>query len=142
MTIVKACFAFSMAFALLLVVAVPHLAGAQNGFPELSSDGVLFFQSTICSDAAFVLPPQNFAHFAGIIICLVSRLVGVLIALAFLFFLWGVSQFVLKADNEEGREKGKQILLWGVIVLFLLFAAWSIIQIIGTTFGSQSRILF
>lgn len=52
-----------------------------------------------------------------------------------LYFLWGITVFIWKADSEEGRSTGIQHMLWGVIGMFIMVAAWGIINIIGNTFG-------
>ena len=58
-----------------------------------------------------------------------------LFALAFLYFLWGMTMFVWKADSDEGRTTGITHMLWGVIVMFIMTAAWGIINIIQNTFS-------
>ncbi len=65
---------------------------------------------------------------------LVSALVPVLFALAFLAFFWGLATFILNAGNEEGRTKGKTTLVWGSISLFVIFSIWGILTLLKNTF--------
>jgi hypothetical protein len=53
-----------------------------------------------------------------------------LFALAIAIFLYGLVEFIVAADNEERRAKGKKHLTWGIIGLFIMFAVWGIIEII------------
>lgn len=68
-----------------------------------------------------------------------SGLVGLLIALMFvlatLLFLWGVTKFLSKADDAKEREEGKNFMIWGIIALFVMTAAWALSGVIGNTFG-------
>ncbi len=60
----------------------------------------------------------------------------ILIALAFLVFLWGVAKaYILKGASESDREKGHEIILWGVIGFVVIFAIWGIVNIALEIFG-------
>ncbi|MBI2109484.1 MAG: hypothetical protein HYT93_04975 [Parcubacteria group bacterium] len=64
-----------------------------------------------------------------------NPIIGFLFALAFIFFLWGVAEFVFRADVESERTRGKQHMIWGLIGMFIMFAAFTIIRIIANTIG-------
>jgi len=55
-------------------------------------------------------------------------------ALSVLIFFWGVAKFVWKADSQEERKKGKYLMLWGLIAIFVMFSIWGILEILGETF--------
>jgi hypothetical protein len=55
--------------------------------------------------------------------------------LAFLYFFWGMGQFVLKAGDEKARTEGKQKMVWSVVALFVMVSIYGIILFIRTTFG-------
>jgi len=59
-----------------------------------------------------------------------------LIALAAMFFIWGLIEFIAGADNEEKRTAGKRHLAWGLIGLFIMFSVYGIIQLIANFVGS------
>jgi len=66
-------------------------------------------------------------------------LVPALIALAFATFLWGIYKyFILGADNETERGKGKTFALYGIIGLVVIFSVWGIVSIFTTTLGFSS----
>lgn len=70
--------------------------------------------------------------------CLLSPIIGVVIGLAFIFFLWHLAVFVLKAGDEEARKKAKNMMFWGVVALFVMISIWGIIKILQGEFGIQA----
>lgn len=70
------------------------------------------------------------------ITCLISRsIIPLIFVLAFAMFLWGVVQYVINSSEEAKREKGRQFMLWGVIALFVMFAVWGLVAVLGNTFN-------
>jgi|GEM_PF-581417 len=75
--------------------------------------------------------------------CLVNKinqvilfpLITLLMALAFLVFLYGCFEYVRKSSSDQGREQGKQHILWGVIGMFIMLSAYSILSLAAGTFG-------
>ena len=66
---------------------------------------------------------------------IVFPIILLLFAAGFLYFLWGMAMFIWKADSDTGRSEGIQHMLWGVIGMFIMVAAWGIINMIKGTFG-------
>jgi len=63
-------------------------------------------------------------------------LVPMLIAIAFLVFLWGIYYYFIKgAANEEDRAKGRVFTLYGIIGLVIIFSIWGIVEIFSSTLG-------
>lgn len=69
---------------------------------------------------------------------IVNPLVILLFSAALVAFLWGVRGYVTAADNQEVRQKGAQQIMWGVIGMALMIMAFSIVRIVGNTFGFTS----
>ena len=72
----------------------------------------------------------------GVIVDLINRAVPVIIALALLYFFWGIAIFIfnLNTDDEKKRSEGKQVMLWGIIALFVMVSLWGIVKILQRTF--------
>ncbi|MBI2617936.1 hypothetical protein HYW58_00565 [Candidatus Kaiserbacteria bacterium] len=66
---------------------------------------------------------------------IINPLLLLFFAFGLLFFLWGMVQFIWKADSEDGRKTGVQHMLWGIIGMFIMVAAYGIINLIVNTFG-------
>ena len=67
-------------------------------------------------------------------------LIALLMAIAFLMFLWGVFEFVKNADNQTARETGRRHLLFGVIGMLIMLSAYAILSIAAGTFGLQGTL--
>lgn len=64
--------------------------------------------------------------------------VPVLVALALLYFFWGIASFILKADDQEELKKGRARMLWGIVALFLILSIAGLIGVIQQTFFGAS----
>lgn len=72
----------------------------------------------------------------GIINLINSIFVPVLFAIVFFTFILGVYRyFILGADNEAERTKGKDFVIWGIIGFVVIIAVWSIVGLVGSTLG-------
>lgn len=64
---------------------------------------------------------------------IVQPFIYLMLALAAIFFVWGVFQFVMSSDNPEGKEKGKRHMVWGSIGLAIMISVESLIELIKNT---------
>lgn len=55
--------------------------------------------------------------------------------IAFVVFIWGVFQFIRNANSPEGRKKGQDHMIWGIVGLVIMIGVYGIINIITRTFG-------
>lgn len=67
-------------------------------------------------------------------------LIGLLMAVAFLVFLWGAFEYVKNSDNQAARETGRNHLLYGTIGMLVMLSAWAILSIAAGTFGLQGQL--
>ncbi|MEK7471410.1 MAG: hypothetical protein AAB623_02055 [Patescibacteria group bacterium] len=65
---------------------------------------------------------------------LLNSVVPVLIALAVVYFVWGVISFVISAD-EEAKTKGRNKIIAGIIGLAVIVSLWGLVNILTNTFG-------
>lgn len=97
------------------------------------------------SATAFVLPfvasaqTADFSYFdsagADLTSLINDVLIPLVLALAFLAFIWGVFQyFIAGGANEEAREKGKNLMIYAIIGFLVIVIFWGIINfLIGIT---------
>jgi len=82
-----------------------------------------------------------FAAAAGVeglietLICLVSSLVPLLVSIAILVFFWGMVKFIAHADDEKAVTEGRQLMIWGLVGIFVIIALWSIVGYIQESLG-------
>ena len=62
-------------------------------------------------------------------------LMTLMMAVAFLVFLWGAFEYVAKAESDEGRDNGRRHMLYGVIGFVVMLSALTILTIAANTFG-------
>ncbi len=57
-------------------------------------------------------------------------------ALAFIIFLWGIySTFIAGGANEEKRQEGQKILIYGMVGFFIMISLWGLVNLLVGTFG-------
>ncbi len=62
-------------------------------------------------------------------------LMSLMMAVALLFFLYGMYEYVAGADSDEARTNGKTHMLYGIIGLLVMISAYAILKIVAGTFG-------
>lgn len=76
--------------------------------------------------------------------CLADAILNPLLALIFaaalLVFIFGVVEFMvsLSSDTGERKEDGKKHMLWGIIGMFIMVGAYSILTIVANTLGPEA----
>jgi hypothetical protein len=66
-------------------------------------------------------------------------LVPVLFAIAFIVFIWGAfNTFILGANNEDTKEKGQNLMLYGLIGFFVMVSIWGLVNILVGTFSTNN----
>ena len=86
---------------------------------------------------------SNLSDAGSFIINIINNvLVPVLFAVAFIVFLWGAfSTFILGQGSDETKEKGKSLMLWGLIGFFVMVSIWGLVNILtgSVTFGNPTQ---
>lgn len=65
---------------------------------------------------------------------LLNALAPVVVALALVYFFWGLAQYVLNSADEDKRKEGRNIMIWGTLALFIMLSVWGIINVLQDTF--------
>jgi uncharacterized membrane protein YidH (DUF202 family) len=66
---------------------------------------------------------------------IINPLIIFLFALAAVYFLYGVFQFISNQENEEAKITGKNHMIWGVIGIVIMMGVFTILGIILRTFN-------
>ncbi len=70
-----------------------------------------------------------------VVVQIVNPIILLLVAIAFLTFLWGVFEFIRNAGDETKRAEGQRAILWGLVGLVVMFGAYGIINVATSTFN-------
>lgn len=65
---------------------------------------------------------------------LVLTIVPILVALALLFFFWGLAGWVLSSGDAEKGKEGRTRMLWGLIALFFIVSIGGVVAVLMQTF--------
>lgn len=66
---------------------------------------------------------------------IINPIIRVMFAIAFIVFVYGIIEYVLKKDSVNAKEQGRQHMMWGLIGLAIMSSVFFIIRILVTTFG-------
>lgn len=66
---------------------------------------------------------------------IINPLIILLFALAVIYFMYGVFQFVANSEDEEKRTTGKSHMLWGIIGIVVMMGVFTILNVIMATFN-------
>ncbi|MDZ7726003.1 MAG: hypothetical protein U5L75_00260 [Candidatus Campbellbacteria bacterium] len=61
---------------------------------------------------------------------IIEALVPLMVGLGLVGFLYGLVIYIFKAGDEDASERGKRIMFWGVIALFMMVSIWGIVSIL------------
>ncbi len=68
---------------------------------------------------------------------IINPIIFFMFALAMVYFLYGLVQYLVYPDSEEIRKKSKSLMLWGIIGLFIMVAVFGIMNVILNTLGEK-----
>jgi ABC-type phosphate transport system permease subunit len=61
---------------------------------------------------------------------IVNPIITLMVAIAVIYFLWGVFNFVRNAESSEERKKGGTHMLFGALGFFIMVSAYGILNLI------------
>lgn len=65
----------------------------------------------------------------------IATIAILLIAIAVVIFFWGIIQYVMAGADEEKRASGRNLIIYGIIGIFIMVALWGLIYVVGGTLG-------
>lgn len=79
---------------------------------------------------------KDFPSFIDIILDLIKLLIPVVAGLTLLSFFWGLARFVARVGGDEKAvSEGKNLMVWGVIGIFVMVSIWGILGFLTNEFG-------
>jgi len=74
--------------------------------------------------------PSNLTTLISFVGDIFNRIIPVLIALAVIYFFWGLIQYIRKPGKG-----GKEIMIAGLAALFIMVSFWGVIRLMQNTLG-------
>lgn len=88
------------------------------------------------------LPGAAGATFADVL-CLfegyIASLLPIVAGLMVIVFFWGVGRYIFSAGNQKSVESGRNIMVWGIIGLFVVFSIWGIVNFLAADLGFRTQ---
>ena len=82
------------------------------------------------------------SDFKGIVNLVIKNILDpvviLLIALALVYFMWGVFTYVGRGAEGGDRTKGIQMMSYGILALFIMVSVWGLVYILINTFDLNS----
>ncbi|MBI5816856.1 MAG: hypothetical protein HZB09_00305 [Candidatus Yonathbacteria bacterium] len=87
-------------------------------------------------------PVNSLSDLLGVFSTIINALMPFIVALAVLYFVWGVFQFVASAGDETARGAGRDKMIYGIIGIFVMVSVWGLVNLLGGTFGLSGTAQF
>ncbi|KKU06115.1 MAG: hypothetical protein UX07_C0007G0022 [Parcubacteria group bacterium GW2011_GWA2_45_30] len=70
---------------------------------------------------------------------IVNPAINFLLAAASAVFMYGIIQYLIGSQGDQAKlDKGKKIMFWGIIGMFIMASAWGIVRILCNFFETCS----
>lgn len=66
---------------------------------------------------------------------IINPLIAFIFALAIIYFLYGLLQYLMSPDNEEMKKNSKQHMIWGIFGMFIMIGVFGILNLVLKTIG-------
>ena len=84
---------------------------------------------------AFAAPNDGLMGVLSIVGRLISALTPIVVAIALLAFFWGLASYLLNFSGEDkDKKKGRDMMMYGVLALFVMVSVWGLVTILRNTF--------
>lgn len=70
---------------------------------------------------------------------ILSVVLPVLFILATLLFISGLILYLSAANKEDKQKEARNIMIWGVIILFVIVAVWGLVEVLKNTFDIREK---
>ena len=88
----------------------------------------------LAAAAPAVTTVTSFSSLIDKVVDVLGKIVPLLIGLAVVVFLYGVLKFITAAGDETKRKEGKDVIIYGIIGLFVMVSVWGLVNLILGTF--------
>lgn len=89
---------------------------------------IIYSSLLILPSLTFAQTLGNLPSLVGTIKTFLNSLLPLLIAVAVIYFFWGLVMFIRAAGSDpKAAENGKTIMIWGIVALFVMLGIWGIV---------------
>ncbi|MBI1975744.1 MAG: hypothetical protein HYS59_01945 [Candidatus Vogelbacteria bacterium] len=66
---------------------------------------------------------------------ILNIIIPIVITIAVIYFMWGLVEYISSAKDSSNRAEGREIMTWGLVALFVLVSVYSLVLLVGRSFG-------
>ena len=79
---------------------------------------------------------RDFGSLIKLFLDIVGLLIPVVAGLTLLTFFWGLAKFIARVGGDtKAVTEGKNLMIWGIIGLFIMVSIWGILSFLTGEFG-------
>lgn len=78
---------------------------------------------------------QDFRGLVQLFISYIKLLFPILVGLALLVFFKGLIAFIAKSGDEKSHTEGKNLMIWGILALFVMVSVFGILRFFYSDLG-------
>ena len=93
--------------------------------------------SAIMMLAPFIASAAGILDSINVVNRILSAVVPLLITVALIVFIWGLIKYLMKIGKGEEQQAGIQLMLWGVVAIFVMSSVWGLVALLQNTFSVQ-----
>ncbi len=79
--------------------------------------------------------PGSFKELIKLILDIINPLLIILVGAALLVFFKGLIAFIAKAGDSGNIKEGRNLMVWGIIALFVMVSVFGILRFFYSDFG-------
>lgn len=76
---------------------------------------------------------KTFGDIVDQLVGVINTAIPVVAGLILLAFFWGVFKYVFSSADSTEKGKGKEIIIWGLVALFVAFSIWGLVAVLENT---------
>jgi len=65
----------------------------------------------------------------------INYLMALVVGLAVFVFIWGIFRYFVAGANEKKVEEARNVLIYGLLGIFIMLSVWGLVNILINTFG-------
>ena len=87
--------------------------------------------------AQLTLGEKNLTGIVKFINSILNTATGLIVALAVVYVLYGIFQFV-QAGDDDARKEGRNKMVYGIIGIAVMVSVWGLVKIVINTIGTDN----
>lgn len=70
---------------------------------------------------------------------IIEILIPLSVGVAFLVFFWGLATYIYKSADVQGKDEGRNKMIWGLVALFVMVSVWGLVRFLQQELGIVKR---